>query len=126
MVRTPITDSDAGSCPATLDQKRLQSPITVNVRAFQVVPRCPGISVIGAIGEQDAERHVVFRDGKLCDPIRVHLLEVQRQSRIEFAWVADFTRHRTVRQIGLFHPDVHVKGLIGPIAVAEQGSGGVA
>ena len=96
MVRTPITDSDARRSLSTFDGKGFQRPVTVDVRAFQVVSWRPGISVVNSVREQDAERHVVFRDGKLDDFVRADPLEVQRHSRVEFARIADIAFDRAV------------------------------
>lgn len=126
MVGTPIANPDASGRPATLDHEGFQRPIAVDVSAFQIVSWCPRISVIGAVRDQDAEGHVVFRNGKLDDLVRAHLLEVQRHGWIELARVADFSRDRAMRQIGLFDPDVHIESLVGFIAVTEQGPGSVA
>jgi len=119
MVNAPIADSNAGGRPVAFDIEGFQSTIPINIRTFQVESRCPGVGIIGAIRKQNAEGHVIFRDGKLRDLVRAHLFEVERHSRIELAGVTDFASYRAVWQIGHFDFDVHIEGLVGFVTVTK-------
>src|SRR3990172_5331000 len=126
MFRLPVTDADTADGLAALDCKSFQFAAIVDIRAFQVVTRRPGVGEIVAVREQDAVAHLVLRDRELDDLAVPNALEVQSHGRVELARVAEIPDNRALLQAIHFYLDIDVESLVGLIAVTEQDTGRIA